>query len=171
MIPAGTGLQERIGRKIAVTGIFIKGVADLPSSASAADMADNIRFMVVHDKQCNGNSALASDVLANVAPGAAWRSFRNLPNTQRFRVLHDEVMGLQSGGGAYEGTGTNVAAFAPVNHPFTVNVTFKKPLVIEYSGVAGGINEIKSNNVFILLASDIAKGRVEFSLRTRFTDM
>ncbi len=161
-VVAGTGESQRVGRKIMVTNIHLRGVLALNRIADAATGAlpDQIRIMVVLDKQCNGAAATAALLLQtdNIT------SFRNVENIGRFQMLYDKTIALHvvnSGGtGAVNDT-------SETNKLWKVNLNVRIP--IEYSSTTGAITERCCNNIFVcqishtgLMALKIAKARIRY---------
>lgn len=161
-IAAGTGESQRVGRKIVVKSLHFKAVLALNRIADAATGAlpDQIRIMVVLDKQCNGAAAAATLLLQtdNIT------SFRNVENVGRFQMLYDKCIALHvvnSGGtGAVNDT-------SETNKLWKLNLNVNIP--IEYSSTTGAITERCCNNIFIcqmshtgLVAMKIAKCRVRY---------
>ncbi len=164
-IPEGNGEQERIGRAITITNIGIKYDISLPSTPSAANTRDVVRFMVVQDKQCNGALPAALDLLET----ADYQSFNNLANSRRFRVLMDRNYSLTCKAGSGRGaTDTLSYGFDSVQDTF-----YKKcNIQIEYDNSAtdGTIGTIRSNNIFLVVGTRQGLATFASKIRFRFTD-
>ncbi len=159
VIPVGTTGITRIGRRINVTDIFIR-ISDLLVTTSTLTFTSDVyRFIVYLDTQANGATAAVTDILAT----AAERSFNNLNNVSRFRILADKRRVFSSTSGEVTGGfGENrKECFIAINN---IN------LPIEYSGDDGAIDKIRSNNVGILVISEKARVSTFFRCRIRFTD-
>lgn len=136
----GAGINNRIGRKVSVKAIRIKGMIHCAAQAdqTATDAPSVVRLVLVQDHQPNGTQAQGEDVLA--APGAAAAnlvpfSFQNLANLGRFRVLKDKIFTLQNPNAAYDGTNIEQQGIAK---PFKWNIKFQKPIVVDFNATNGG---------------------------------
>lgn len=160
LIPQGTTPIQRIGRKAVIKSINLRGHVSLPGSSSASNTTDSLRIILYKDKQCNGATATATDILAT----ADYQSFRNLNNSARFTVLLDKVVTLNT---QLSGNGTaHQSGVAGRDYTF-----FKKcNIPLEYDSTLGALSEIRSNNIGMLLISRNALMSHEFHCRFRFTD-
>ena len=81
-VPLGTGANERLGKKIVVTNIYVKGKLETSPQKPHSDIA---RIIIVQDRQTNGGNMgvpfAGTDLLLNPAGlQDNERSFRNLAN-------------------------------------------------------------------------------------------
>lgn len=86
-VPAGTDIWNRTGRKIMLKSIQVRGTI-LPTSTSVT--CD--RMMLIYDKQWNGATPVAADVLTSAnstGVSATALDFLNLTNRERFIVIRD----------------------------------------------------------------------------------
>ena len=158
----GTSPSQRIGRKITVRGIGLKILINLPQSATASAAWDGYRIILYHDKQANGATATAAQILDST-PSVNILSYRNLSNVNRFRILYDknfEVNATNAGGSVY------VAGQLQLLPKVWVNVN----VPIEYSGSTGNISEIRSHNFGILVISSNSVATMLIQSRVRYTD-
>lgn len=95
-IPTGTDIYQRIGRKVSMKSLHIKG--RLAASGNPA-INDFVRLMVVYDRQNNvsagptsGDIFLGQDA-AGLTSTTAW-DFKNINNTARYKVLMDKSYNL-----------------------------------------------------------------------------
>lgn len=160
-VPAGTGESERIGRKITIKSINLHTEALLISTASSSNCDDGVRMILYWDKQCNGATATVTDILET----ATYRSFNNLSNKNRFRILKDVFIDVSCQAGAGNGT-TN--QFATVGK--TRNFYIKCNIPVEFSSTTGAIAEIRSNNIGVLVISSNGLMEFAYTARIRFTD-
>ncbi len=108
------------------------------------------------DKQANGAAAAVSDI----SETATWRTFNNLSNSGRFVILMDKTINMNYCTLGIDGvTNRKMQVFYDDQFHKKVNIP------IEFSGITGGITEIKSNNIGILLFS--RQGLVEFNSNVR----
>jgi hypothetical protein len=154
-IASGTEESQRIGRQITGTRLNFNGILTLP--ASAANATDVVRIMVVMDKQCNGATFSATDLLDT---SGNFLSYRNLENSKRFRVLYDKRFTLNAT--AFDSS--NVLT-APFTRFFKGSIPLKGAR-FEYSGTTGSITELKSNNLAIFMQSE--KGHAVVDMVSRF---
>lgn len=155
-IVQGTGEKERIGRKCTLKAIHWQGSVNLPSSA--ANTTDIVRIMVVQDTQANGAVFNPGDLL----DGGDVFSFRNLENSQRFRVLSDKRYTLNSTGAANGNANENGAIQRYIKGNLKVNIP------LEYSGTTGVITELRSNNVTVFAISEQGVATIDLHSRIRF---
>jgi len=159
LVPQNVTESGRIGRKITVKSIMIRGDIHQPPGAGSVS-ANVVRFMMILDKQCNGALPAITDFLET----ATFSSFNNLENSARFRVLSDKQYKLQCGG--YDGTGIG-EDLLPINVFLKCNI----PIEFDNSLDTGAITTIRSNNIFGFMitaqTSNVASG---FTCRIRYTD-
>ncbi len=163
-IPQGVTEKERIGRKCTIKSIWWRYQVSLPGQDAGVTpkVGDSLRMILYQDKQCNGATATATDLLET----ATLQDFRNLANQGRFIIHMDKVVNINYGGMASDGAGVVSQAFVQRNATF-----YKKcNIPIEFSATTGAITEIRSNNLGVLLIS--AQGEVGFvsEIRLRFSD-
>lgn len=157
--------SARIGRKVTVTSInfryILENVGVLDSSVTQSQ--DIVRIIVYLDKQANGAIATVTDLLET----ASVLSFRNLHNVDRFQFLmdrtHDVKNGSAAGNSSTSDYGRSLSSFT----------WFKKCSVpLEYTGTAGLLSEMTSNNVGAMVISEINSATTLSSqYRLRYTDM
>jgi len=161
LIPQGVTQSTRIGSKCDITNLYFRGGITW-NTVTATN--SRVRLMIVMDTQCNGAAATWSDVLVN---DTNIYSFNNLTNSQRFRILKDWI--IMQPLGMYDSTGT--VKIAPQTY-LEFYKKFKEPVPVVYNSTTGAITEIRSNNFFLLAASDVSDDGNSFlgSCRLRFTD-
>ncbi len=135
-IAIGTEVQKRIGRSIVANGFAIRGYYQ---TVEHAEMDDNNwgRAVVYVDHQTNRSSATPTDIFDTDDID----SHRNLDNAQRFTILFDELVPLNS----------NDAGKA-----ICVPMSFSKGnlnLPILYDGADAGIGAISNNNIGFMFGS------------------
>lgn len=165
-IAQGVDESERIGRKIRVIGVAWHLKISLPALAGGAapNPGDSARVILYIDKQCNGATATVGDVLET----ADIRSFRNLANIGRFKLLCDKIFTLNYSGAAYKAT---TADFWQSYVDSQQRLFFKiKDLPIEYNSTTGAVSEIRSNNIGAIIISEAADIDMNSYVRVRYTD-
>ncbi len=161
LIPQGVTESTRVGRKCTIKGLFIKGQLFLNEVTDGSSSADVARVIIYHDKQANGTTAAVLDILET----ATLNSFRNLSNSNRFRILHDKTMNLAIPSAAGNGT---TQEWGRVMKNFKINKKLSMP--IEFSATTGAITEIRSNNIGVLMISSAGFATVLYTARVRFSD-
>lgn len=154
----GDYLFSRHGRKILVHKIKIRGFINVPAKAaqSTADEALLVRILLVQDKQTNGATLNGEDVIqsyTNVADTLT--SYQNPEHVGRFRVWKDKMFVIQSPPLANDTGATGGVIQGGMIKPFKMNLTFRKPIVINYQANAGGDTTIAGtvDNSFHILAN------------------
>ncbi len=150
----------RLGRKISLKSIHIRGQLLLASNATMTSAFDRARILVVLDYQSNGATIGTSQVLQTTDID----SFRNLENNSRFKVLMDETYVINASAAAGNGT-TNATASSVINFEFHKKL---KDIPIEYSGATAAISELRSNNIVIIGISEAGRVALKTHYRTRF---
>lgn len=155
---------QRIGRKVTLKSIAVKGTVTLTAQTSAADASCMVRMKIIQDSQTNGAAFAATDLLET----DVIHSFNNLANSSRFRVLKQKTFQMRNNGmvasGAAFTTGEDVRkidCYLPLNIP------------IEYdnSVSTGAIASVRSNSLWVVFQT--SNGEIialDGNIRIRFTD-
>ncbi len=165
LIGQATTESTRIGRKCTVKAIQWKiNLQRIANSSSTTPSPETVRMMMYLDKQANGATVAALDILET----DSFQSFRNLANTSRFRILFDRTYTFNETAGAGNGTANDWPATAK-------NLTFYKRcnIPLEFSGVANPsvITELRSNNIGVICWSQNGDvSAMVSSVRLRFSD-
>ncbi len=163
LIPQGVTESTRVGRKCTINKLMIHGNCALPTTAVAGETSDLLRFIIYLDKQANGATAAVTDILES----AAWASFNNLSNSQRFQILADKHITLNCGAGSGRGS-TDTLSYAEYVMPYFF---FKKcKIPVEFSATTGAITEIRSNNIGVLCITVGGEAVTGYTARVRFSD-
>lgn len=162
LIPQGLTEQLRIGRRICIRNILVKGHLALATGETAATGQNLVRLFLVLDHQANGADATATDVWETATAGI--HSYRNLANQGRFDILWSKLFTFNtslSGNGTALDTAEGVLPFS-----FSKKVEF----IVQYNAGAGAITEIESNNIFLMgvtfnsnVTEITARGRIRFT--------
>ncbi len=163
VIAEGNGESQRVGRKVTIKSVHIKGVMTLIPATDAANTSDKVFGMLVQDTQTNGAAFTALDLLdSNVVA-----SFRNLANSSRFKVLYKKTFLFNAGGAAPSG-----AAFVFSSSQRDVNINKKCNIVMEYdnSATTGVITSVRSNNVYWVTQSTNGVVNSVLTARIRYSD-
>lgn len=132
----GTSAATRIGNEVYWTDLKIKGVLALPTTA----YYDVYRITVVIDRECFGNLCTYSQLYDNTSSGTITRSLFNWANRDRFVVLFDQTIALNSG---------YVNATAGTGHIKTFDIHVPLRFKTVYNGNAGTIGDIVSNSLCV----------------------
>ncbi len=164
VVVQGDGESERIGRRMFIKSIFIKGVVTLPPVQDVAETATLVKMMVVQDKQTNGTKFAPADLLVT----DSYDSFNQLANKSRFKILKTQYFKLVSKLGASNSGSTYVTGEDIAN----VYCYLKLDVPIEFDGTTGVVGTVRSNNVYITwqLSSSNTFPSWNGESRIRYTD-
>lgn len=162
LIPQGVSPSERVGRKVVLTAVQLRGQLSLTNTSTPTNTADRVRIILYWDKQANGAAATATDILST----ASIDSFNNLTNSSRFVILADKEMELVTQAGANDGAADQ---FAVDVRSFSIFKRCRIPM--EFNGATGGLTEIRSNNVGVMFISQSGFAGRLFTARVRFSDL
>lgn len=149
VVPPLTGIQgvsdyQRIGSKIRVKSIAF----NVNLSLIAGQYSDNVRIMVVRDRQTNGALITTSELLMAVTTGDAPTATYRDSLKHQFEIYYDKVHHLM-----YSGP---IATTDPQTiKDFRFKKYFKVPLTVGYyqNANAGVIADVESNNVSVIIFS------------------
>jgi len=161
-ITEGNTDQTRVGNRITVKSVMLRGRVLLPSATDNLLTSQIVRIIVYLDRQANGATAAVGDILAS----ADFRSFNNLDNSDRFRTLAETTIDLNA-----QGAAATAAAFAfgEVTQSFFLKA--KLNLDFKFKGNAGTVADLSGNNIGVLAISQTdALGTFDFIGRVRYTD-
>jgi len=163
----GSDYSNRIGRKIVVKSVYIRGLV-YPEAATGSAPVIQCRMILLVDNQPNGSAPAVTDVLNT---GTA-TSQLNLNNRDRFKIIRDQtfVLGPQTwvAGPLISVSGSpsvhDVNCFAKINLETIYN-----------AGNAGTIADINSGALYMLwigstVAASPGDGNAQVSSRVRFVD-
>lgn len=157
----GTGESQRVGRRVFVKGIFIKGRITLPVTSDPTLTSDQARFIVYQDRQCNAAAAAVTDILQT----ASIYSFRNLDNSKRFKILYDHTFDLNS-----QST-KNITTVEFGECVVGLNINIPINASVSYNSTNGGtIADITENNFGIMAISSSGQVNTQYVARVRYSD-
>jgi len=157
-IAQGFRAVDRIGSKIVIKSIQMKLACSMGPGATSGDMC---HFFLIQDTQANGAYPVAGDVFTQIGVVSAGLHMRNIENGARFKILKHLTFKLNSDAGvagAFDGDYQQQDLFIKCNIP------------ISYSSTTGAINEIKSNNIFVVRGSTGAVAGFDGVARIRYQD-
>lgn len=151
-VGAGTGFNERVGRKIKIKSIQLNSVTIVGTAAPA-----RLRLMLVLDRQSNGSTPSIGNILDNTTILVNSKAFMNLDNRARFSVIWDKKFTLDT------------VMKTQIDHS-----VFKKKLIdVTYSGTTNGIGSISTNSIWFVAVSDQGATNAPTlvgGVRIRYTD-
>lgn len=183
LVPQGTTPNSRIGEKMYVHSVHGRGWISMDPGGGVNVSPEGkvlIRWQLVLDTQANGVQAAPDEHLADRNGGVIFEyfnSFRDLTKTRRFKVLMEKDLSLEYKNN-YDIPGGSSLAPRATRTPFKFNYRFRKPLVVNLKGATGVIDDVQSNNLYMVgIASNptggaAANGTVAVVCRSRirFTD-
>lgn len=160
-VATGTDYTERIGRKIMLKSLFIRGYMLPADNTSGPSLS---RLLVVYDSQTNGTAPTITDILKT----SDVRAQLNLDNRDRFKIIFDKQYVVA----VVDNTATQAIASGPTVH----NVKLYKRLnhEVQFSGTTAAVGSIATGSVYLVLLNDnVASLGTIFALSTRirFTDV
>lgn len=163
IIPEGNGESDRIGRKINVKSIHIKGILRMAAATGATSTSDQVICMLIQDTQTNGTEFSA----VNLLDTDEFKSFRNLANSQRFVTLFKKVYNIGVSGAAASGA---AFVFGEAMRGINVNKYCDIPIEYDNSATSGVITSVRSNNLYWVTQSSDGVCGITANARIRYTD-
>lgn len=152
LIDEGTGVSDRIGRKIVVTSIQIKFACTQNTNAANTFL----RLLIVKDKQANEGGITGTDLLYDTSVYDAVVSSYNLDQRYRFKVLRDRVFEMCETGESQRYYKCYIKCHIPIT----------------YDGTGNGQADLTSNNLCICMISNEATNTpsVTYDCVVRYVD-
>ncbi len=166
IIIQGNTESNRIGRKVVLKRVDCKGILTLAPGSTQANTSDVVRLLLVCDKQTNGAAFTGTDLWET----DSYRSFNNLANTSRFRILQTKIYTFNSPSGSGRGT-TDTLAFGERVISWKMGVNLNLAIEFDNTATTGAVTTQRSNSLW--LVSQSTSGTVVMSVsdsRVRFTD-
>ncbi len=167
-VKQGTGEEERTGRKMTIKKINWHYNIVLPKldGGSSANLGTTVRVILYLDKQANGATATAADILEDNDVAVNYQSYNKLSNKNRFRILMDRSHDINY----LTLASTSVGNFdqAPVSQSYSLYKECNIP--VEFSDTTGAMAEIRSNNVGVLLVAENPIANFDSKIRIRFLE-
>ncbi len=164
IIVQGNTESNRIGRKVILKRVDCKGILSLPATAADTSTSEVVRLLLVCDKQTNGAAFTGTDLWET----DNYRSFNNLANSSRFRVIQSKTIALNATAGSGRGS-TDTLSFAEWVVPWTMNANLNLPLEFDNSATTGAVTTQRSNSLWLVSQSttglaimSVANARVRF---------
>lgn len=159
-VATGTDYTDRIGRKIMLKSVQVRGVIG-PQDQTVVDHL--ARVMVVYDKQPTG----AAPALATILNAATATSFMNLSSRDRFVVIFDQIVPVA----VVSNVATQSLAGSPTTHLVNQYKSLNHEVIFGTTG--GTIAGIQSGALWLVTCgSQAATGgsNAVLSCRVRFLD-
>lgn len=150
----GAGLNQRIGRKVSVHKIKVRGRIDINSDDSQviANTATVVRLMLVQDKQTNAAQMTGPQLLNDGAQTETTIfSYQNPNNFGRFRILKEKFIAIGDTNMAGEVGSSNVVSNGKMYY-FKFNIVFKDPVQVNFNATNGGTVADIIDNSFHMVA-------------------
>lgn len=161
-VPAGTDVNERVGRKITNKSILfrIQAYTEYTALSGAA-----VRVMLVYDSQTNSAGVNVTDILQFAQP----LSPMNLNNRDRFKVLKDWYFGTDAI--VYSGGPPATSITSGTGGTYTKKTYRRLNHDTIFSATGNTIGSISTGAILLLLISDVA-GAIGYSYysRIRYSD-
>ena len=156
----GASGSQRIGRKVNVKSLLIRGAIELPakdfsSGTSWLASTNRVRLVVVLDRQCNATAAAWSDVFdTQAANNSQVDAQRKMENSKRFRILCDKILAFTSP--AMISNGANLRSMG-TKKTIKKYIKFPKGVPVTYSTTSADpptVAEVITNNILVFLIAD-----------------
>lgn len=172
----GSGINNRVGRKVALQKLKIKGLLTFvkESGQTSVSTPPTVRLVLYQDKQTNGAQAQGEEVLQSAGTGAVANqlmTFQNLANFGRFRVLKDKVYTFKFPVSANDAAATTISNVMS-EIPFKYTIRFRKPVLVHFNAVDGGsISDVVDNSFHLIGMSTDTGTNITYESRCVFTDI
>lgn len=180
-IAQGNGDNMRDGRQCVMTSIHFKlNVQQDTLYNQGAGFSNNgpqtVRIVgIIDDIVTSANSPLNSNLfdMSAGSPATGTQQYRNLLHTNKYRVLFDKTIYLNRPWGGNNASELAPQEFAPqVNKIVTINKSFKKPMLLEFSGNNTLYASMTRNaiSVYASRVTDAQDIKVSMNCRVRFAE-
>ncbi len=171
----GDNESQRIGRKITMKNIMVRGVVSVPIQAgqNAADAPSRIFIALVLDKQTNGAQLNSEDVFTNKSANAilTTSNFNNLEFKSRFRVLGSRKFTMQNPAiaNATSFSADNGIISAGLEQSFELYKDLKSMTTL-YNGTTEDVANIIDNSLHIVAftTNTVLAPTISYNARLRF---
>lgn len=160
-IPQNATESGRIGRKITIKEIHVVGDFAVGDQASTA-CSTICTLMMYQDKQCNGATAVTTDLIEDNGGVITWAKFNNLVNKNRFHTIAKIRQDINP-----NITWNGVNIINPLTH-HSFEWHKKVTMPVEYDGATGAITELRSNNIGMYGCDSGGIAAVGYIIRIRY---
>lgn len=164
-VDQGTGQSQRLGLRMRVKSIHVKCIVRFQIAASLTPQ-DTIRLLLVLDKQTNGATLSATDVLNNIS-GTTHDicAHTNLENSSRFQILADKIVKDDNTNHYYDGTTVARVKKAKVVHLYK---SFgKRLLTTKFLSTGATTADIADNSIHLIAIASQTGGGTALSYESR----
>lgn len=171
----GSALNQRIGRKVQVKKIKMRGHIYIPQQAgqNVADAATKIRMLLLVDKQTNATQYTAADVLQGGSVAAVTiNGYQNPNGFGRFMILKDKIITVGNLNLAGSPSTSDVVQ-AGLSLPFKFTYNFKKPLLVNFNATNGGtVSDIIDNSIHFMIGTEVGtySPQITYYSRVAYTE-
>lgn len=174
-VQTGTGANQRIGDRVTVKSIQIKG------RLSAGRMPDTGRLVIVYDRAPGGITSppLWEEVFEPSLAGANSTSdMLNMENRRRFKIVFDKTwsLGCYTGGDMDAGTIETQSYGAGIASQ-SINSYIKVNLPVYFNGTTDALSDISYGALYLYFQADVNPGTTAFwnckfvgTARLRYSD-
>lgn len=162
-VAQGNGSNNRLGRRILIDTINVRGVINWPNQTDLVKMTGTVRIMVVWDKQANGAVPTVGTHLTNNDIS----DYNNLNYSDRFVTLGEKRITFNQPHAVLTGP----VYSSPSQEQF-IEFYIKCHIPVIFSSTAGALTELVSSNIFVYSVCDTnVTGVVDIASRIRFHDL
>lgn len=155
-IVAGTGKSERVGRKILMKSL------ELRIKFQKGTNSNNIRMLIVYDKQANQTLPTCADVVNVTTSALDPYQAKNLDNAERFVILKDVNIDFANSG-----------SVAPVT--WFQKIFLRLNLPVRFDSTAGGYTDITSGSLVLMFFDNNSTGSAYstcyYGARVKYSDL
>lgn len=159
-VATGTDFTDRIGRKIVLKSMYLRGILKPVDNNVGNTLC---RLIIVYDMQTNGAAPAITDVLKSASPSAQL----NMNNRDRFKILVDRAYAL---GGVSDAT---TQSFSSGKNVYSIKKYKKCNLETLYNGTTNAVGSIATGSIYMITIGDQVAGnggQGNISSRIRFVD-
>jgi len=170
----GADMNQRIGRKILLKSVYIRGYVRTEAATSTLPLVNTIgqmgRFIIFADLQPNGAAPAVTALLKEASPA----SQLNIDNRDRFKVYCDREFIFDPYGASTTATQTYLSC---TNQIRAIKKFKKINLEMIFNATNGGtIADVNSGALYMLWIGNVAAGTntnmsASLSTRVRYSDM
>lgn len=169
LITQGTSANQRIGNRVLIKEIMVRGILSLASQTAVNSMRDEVDIAIIEDTQCNGSLPNNTDVFYRDIRD----SFLNLNNNARFKILFRKTYVFQ-----IDAVANTAATYASSPQRIVVDIAVRCNIPITFSNVTGTLSERRTNNIYLAQCSQegvaqwlVGAGYETPRLRCRYVDL
>ena len=159
IVPQGTAVTNRVGKKIALKGLQCRGFA----TAGLTGVLNNVAFMIVYDKRPTGSLPAVTDILVSANASA----MNNDNNSGRFQILKrwDDVL---------VGTTVSISSTKPIiNTDWWLDLKGRQ--TVYKAAATGQIADVEEGALYLVTVGSTAAGtgaaELTVGFRLRFLDI